>query len=184
MTHDALSKVILDSAFRIHSALGPGLFEHVYEVILAYELRKQHLQVARQVSIPIVSGPERSGQTPDQSVIEILTEKQNNAHELLAFGIRCPFDPKLQALGGPTLGWRSVSGSAFDVLKVIRNRIRQLQQIRFACADARKMLIDSDDDLLEPRRLSGRCQNGVPPDAVGVDVLLLKDQHLDRDMDK
>jgi GxxExxY protein len=54
MTRDALSKVILDSAFRIRSALGPGLFEHVYEVILAYELGKQHLQVARQVPIPIV----------------------------------------------------------------------------------------------------------------------------------
>ena len=54
MTHDALSKVILDSAFRIHSVLGPGLFENVYEVIMAHELRKQHLQVARQVPIPIV----------------------------------------------------------------------------------------------------------------------------------
>ena len=54
MTHDALSKVILDSAFRIHSVLGPGLFENVYEVIMADELRKQHLQVARQVPIPIV----------------------------------------------------------------------------------------------------------------------------------
>jgi GxxExxY protein len=54
MTHDTLSKVILDSAFRIHSALGPGLFEHVYEVVLTYELEKQHLEVARQVPIPIV----------------------------------------------------------------------------------------------------------------------------------
>jgi GxxExxY protein len=47
----------LDSAFRIHSVLGPGLFEHVYEVIPAYELGKQHLQVARQVPIPIVYRP-------------------------------------------------------------------------------------------------------------------------------
>ena len=54
MSQNALSKVILDSAFRIHSALGPGLFEHVYEVILANELKKQHLEVARQVPIPIV----------------------------------------------------------------------------------------------------------------------------------
>jgi len=54
MTQNALSKVILDSAFRVHSALGPGLFEHVYEVILAHELRNQHLEVARQVPIPIV----------------------------------------------------------------------------------------------------------------------------------
>jgi hypothetical protein len=29
MSQNALSKVILDSAFRIHSALGPGLLEHV-----------------------------------------------------------------------------------------------------------------------------------------------------------
>jgi GxxExxY protein len=54
MTENALSKVILDSAFRVHSTLGPGLFENVYEVILAHELRTQHLQVARQVPIPIV----------------------------------------------------------------------------------------------------------------------------------
>jgi len=49
-----LSKVILDSAFRVHSAVGPGLYEHVYEVILAHELKKQHLMVERQVPIPIV----------------------------------------------------------------------------------------------------------------------------------
>ena len=55
MNLNSLSKVILDSAFRVHSALGPGLFEHVYEVILAHELRNQHLEVARQVPIPIVS---------------------------------------------------------------------------------------------------------------------------------
>jgi GxxExxY protein len=46
--------VILDSAFRVHSAVGPGLYEHVYEVILAHELKKQHLMVERQVPIPIV----------------------------------------------------------------------------------------------------------------------------------
>ena len=54
MSKNALSKVILDSAFRVHSALGPGLFEHVYEVIVANELRKQNLEVARQVPIQIV----------------------------------------------------------------------------------------------------------------------------------
>jgi GxxExxY protein len=54
MSENALSRLILDSAFRVHSALRPGLFEHVYEVTLAYELRKQSLEVARQVPIPIV----------------------------------------------------------------------------------------------------------------------------------
>jgi len=54
MSQNDLPKVILDAAFRVHSALGPGLFEHVYEVIMAHELRKQNLEVARQVPIPIV----------------------------------------------------------------------------------------------------------------------------------
>jgi GxxExxY protein len=54
LRQNAVSKVILDSAFRIHSALGPGLLEHVYEVGLSYELRKQNLELARQVPIPIV----------------------------------------------------------------------------------------------------------------------------------
>ena len=54
MDLDFLSKVILDSAFRVHSTVGPGLYEHVYEVILAYELKKQNLLVERQVPIPIV----------------------------------------------------------------------------------------------------------------------------------
>ena len=44
----------MDSAFRVHSGLGPGRLEHVYEVALAHELRKQKLKVARQVPIPIV----------------------------------------------------------------------------------------------------------------------------------
>ena len=47
-----LSKVILDSAFRVHSAVGPGLYEHVYEVILAHELKKQHLMVETTGSDP------------------------------------------------------------------------------------------------------------------------------------
>jgi len=54
MNQNTLSKIVLDSAFRVHSGLGPGLLEHVYEVVLAHELRKQKLEVARQVPIPIV----------------------------------------------------------------------------------------------------------------------------------
>ncbi len=48
-----LSKLIQDAAFRVHSRIGPGLLETVYEVILAYELRKQGLEVQRQVPIQI-----------------------------------------------------------------------------------------------------------------------------------
>ena len=43
--------VIVDAAFRIHSTLGPGLMEHVYENILARDLRRRGLGVERQWSI-------------------------------------------------------------------------------------------------------------------------------------
>jgi GxxExxY protein len=49
-----IAKRILDAAFKIHTTLGPGLLESVYEVILAHELRKAGLQVERQKPIAIV----------------------------------------------------------------------------------------------------------------------------------
>ena len=41
LTENELSKIILDAAFKVHTRIGPGLLESVYEVILAYELKKQ-----------------------------------------------------------------------------------------------------------------------------------------------
>jgi GxxExxY protein len=38
---NGLSKIILDAAFRVHTALGPGLLESAYEAWLAYELRNE-----------------------------------------------------------------------------------------------------------------------------------------------
>jgi len=49
-----LSKIILDAAFRVHTALGPGLLESAYEACLAYELRKEGLDVLTQVPLPLV----------------------------------------------------------------------------------------------------------------------------------
>ena len=48
-----IAKQVLDAAFKIHTALGPGLLESVYEVILAHELRKVGLTVGRQEPIPV-----------------------------------------------------------------------------------------------------------------------------------
>ena len=48
-----LSKLILDAAFRVHSAVGPGLLESAYEACLAYELRSQGLKVLTQVPLPV-----------------------------------------------------------------------------------------------------------------------------------
>jgi GxxExxY protein len=54
MTENEISKHILDAAFRVHTKLGPGLFESVYEVIMAYELKKKDLVVERQKPMPIM----------------------------------------------------------------------------------------------------------------------------------
>jgi GxxExxY protein len=54
MTENQIAKGVVDAAFRIHSQLGPGLLESVYEVILVSELEKRGLRVIRQQAIPVV----------------------------------------------------------------------------------------------------------------------------------
>jgi len=53
MTENELSKILVDLAFRIHSKLGPGLFESVYEEILCFEIQKSGLEVERQRGVPV-----------------------------------------------------------------------------------------------------------------------------------
>ena len=48
------AREVLGAAFQIHTALGPGLLESVYEAVLEYELKKRGLRVARQVPLPVV----------------------------------------------------------------------------------------------------------------------------------
>lgn len=47
---DEITGMILGAAFRIHSELGPGLLETVYEVILARDLQQRGLHVERQLN--------------------------------------------------------------------------------------------------------------------------------------
>lgn len=56
MHENEIATIIVDVAFHIHSDLGPGLFETVYERIMEAELRKRGLTVYRQRPIPIVYG--------------------------------------------------------------------------------------------------------------------------------
>lgn len=48
-----MARTVVDCGFHMHLDLGPGLLESVYEVVLAEELRRSGLAVARQVSVPI-----------------------------------------------------------------------------------------------------------------------------------
>lgn len=54
MTENELARIIVNVAFNIHSKLGPGLLESVYEEIMYHELTKQGLFVERQKSLPVV----------------------------------------------------------------------------------------------------------------------------------
>lgn len=53
LMHQELTEKIIGAAIRVHSALGPGLLESVYEACLAHELAKLGLSVQRQVEVPI-----------------------------------------------------------------------------------------------------------------------------------
>ena len=55
MSENELAKIVVSIAYDIHSRLGPGLFESVYETIMEHELvNKYHLNVARQFPIPVI----------------------------------------------------------------------------------------------------------------------------------
>jgi GxxExxY protein len=54
MTENETAKQILDAALLVHTKLGPGLLESVYEVILAYELKKRGLTAEPPKAMPIM----------------------------------------------------------------------------------------------------------------------------------
>lgn len=54
MSENELSKIVVDVAFHIHTTLGPGLLESVYQKIMAHELRKRGLTVEEEVPLPVV----------------------------------------------------------------------------------------------------------------------------------
>lgn len=54
MTENEIANQVLDAAFVVHTNLGPGLLESVYEVILGYERKKRGLTAERQKPMPIM----------------------------------------------------------------------------------------------------------------------------------
>jgi len=51
-----ISGKIVNAAYMVHSTLGPGLFEKVYELCLVHELELAGLRVERQVPVAILYG--------------------------------------------------------------------------------------------------------------------------------
>jgi len=54
VTENEIAREIVDAAFKVHTTLGPGLLETVYETVLAFELEKRGLDVSRQSPIPVI----------------------------------------------------------------------------------------------------------------------------------
>ena len=54
MTENELSQIVVDIAFQIHTSLGPGLLESVYQKVFAYELRKRGVTVEEEVPLPVI----------------------------------------------------------------------------------------------------------------------------------
>ncbi len=51
---DQVAKAVVDAAFKVHSKLGPGLLESVYQACMAYELKKKGLFVEVEQTQPII----------------------------------------------------------------------------------------------------------------------------------
>lgn len=54
MHENDISYAVRGAAFKVHTELGPGLLESVYESALAYELRQEGFDVFTQLGIPVV----------------------------------------------------------------------------------------------------------------------------------
>ena len=50
---ERIGRLIVDAAYKVHTALGPGLLEKIYEVCMIHELRKAGCAAACQIDVPI-----------------------------------------------------------------------------------------------------------------------------------
>ena len=51
---EELASIVVDESVSIHKQIGPGLFENVYEAVLAGRLEARGLAVARQHPVPLI----------------------------------------------------------------------------------------------------------------------------------
>lgn len=54
MTENEISKIVVDIAYKVHTKIGPGLLESVYEEIMFCEIKNYGLTVERQKAIPVI----------------------------------------------------------------------------------------------------------------------------------
>jgi len=54
MNANEVSKIVLDAAMKVHTALGAGLLEEAYKACLKHELQKRKLEVCSEVALPVL----------------------------------------------------------------------------------------------------------------------------------
>jgi GxxExxY protein len=54
MNANEVSKIVLDAAMKVHTALGAGLLEEAYKACLKHELQKRKLEVLSEVALPVI----------------------------------------------------------------------------------------------------------------------------------
>ncbi|MFD1603601.1 GxxExxY protein [Flavobacterium artemisiae] len=54
MSENDLSRIVFNSALKVHQTLGPGLLESAYEECLFYELKKFDLKIEKQKALPLI----------------------------------------------------------------------------------------------------------------------------------
>lgn len=54
MIENNISREVVDTCFKVHTGLGPGLFESVYEQVLFHELTEKGYYVTKQQAIPVM----------------------------------------------------------------------------------------------------------------------------------
>lgn len=59
MEIEEIAREVVDSGYKVHTQLGPGLLESVYEIVLAKLLADRGFHVERQKSVPIVFDGQR-----------------------------------------------------------------------------------------------------------------------------
>jgi len=85
VAEDEIARQVVDAAFKVHTTLGPGLLESVYQAVLAHELERRGMRVQREVPIPIRYADLRFdvGFKADMVVNElVIVELKSVEHEL------------------------------------------------------------------------------------------------------
>lgn len=54
MTENDISRIVFESALKVHQLLGLGLLESAYEECLFYELKKHNIKVEKQKALPLI----------------------------------------------------------------------------------------------------------------------------------